>query len=48
MPPKKKDDKKGAKKEDPADALANQLEGERQNLVSQHSRSGDATQPAAE
>lgn len=37
MPPKKKDgDKKGAKKEDPADTLANQLEAERQNLVSQH------------
>lgn len=34
MPPKK-DDKKSAKKEDPADTLANQLESERQNLVSQ-------------
>ena len=35
MPPKKKDDTKSAKKEDPADTLANQLESERQNLVSQ-------------
>lgn len=39
MPPKKADGKKGAaKKDDPAELLASQLEAERQDLVSQPTR----------